>query len=240
MISATTGQPGQAENQVPYPHQRVIPITVPVRSILLGNQCNAYGSVIPPGTMPPVFCTKSGWPPVQSPASSGQQEPPFQVNQTYPFNPDSRSSQQRNYLIDQTIHNASDQMEQKKSRKIDAPEDRHFSSATEQSGSGSFCNGSLSRFNSINSGSNGNGNTVSVMKAAADSGNEATLVLDGNCHRSMQREAALTKFRLKRKDRCYEKKVYDASHSHNLNLVNYASDWYFIAPLFTCSSCIGL
>ncbi|XP_019179827.1 PREDICTED: two-component response regulator-like APRR5 [Ipomoea nil] len=30
---------------------------------------------------------------------------------------------------------------------------------------------------------------------------------DGNSHRSSQREAALTKFRLKRKDRCYEKKV---------------------------------
>nr|GMC68318.1 two-component response regulator-like APRR5 [Ipomoea batatas] len=36
---------------------------------------------------------------------------------------------------------------------------------------------------------------------------EVSLAQDGNSQRSSQREAALTKFRLKRKDRCFEKKV---------------------------------
>lgn len=74
----------------------------------------------------------------------------------------------------------------------------HMSSATDHSGNSSFCNGgSLSRLNSIGSGSNGHVN----------------LGIDGNnnIHRSIQREAALNKFRMKRKDRCFDKKV----HNHN-------------------------
>nr|GEV06091.1 two-component response regulator-like APRR5 [Tanacetum cinerariifolium] len=55
----------------------------------------------------------------------------------------------------------------------------------DHSGSSNFCNGStLARLNSIGSGSNGN-----------------------TSHRSAQREAALNKFRMKRKDRCFDKKV---------------------------------
>ncbi|PWA97128.1 CCT domain, CheY-like superfamily [Artemisia annua] len=55
----------------------------------------------------------------------------------------------------------------------------------DHSGSSNFCNGgTLARLNSIGSGSNVN-----------------------NSHRSTQREAALNKFRMKRKDRCFDKKV---------------------------------
>ncbi|KAL4574721.1 hypothetical protein LXL04_021557 [Taraxacum kok-saghyz] len=69
----------------------------------------------------------------------------------------------------------------------------HVSSATDHSGSSSFCNnGTLTRLNSIGSGSNGHGNL------GFDSSNST--------HRSI-REAALNKFRMKRKDRCYDKKV---------------------------------
>ena len=78
----------------------------------------------------------------------------------------------------------------------------HVSSATDHSGSSSFCNnGTLSRLNSIGSGSNGHGNL------GFDSSNST--------HRSI-REAALNKFRMKRKDRCYDKKVIIIIHSSPL------------------------
>ncbi|XP_071686154.1 two-component response regulator-like APRR5 [Rutidosis leptorrhynchoides] len=55
----------------------------------------------------------------------------------------------------------------------------------DHSGTSSFGNGAtLTRLNSVGSGSNGN-----------------------SSHRSIQREAALNKFRMKRKDRCFDKKV---------------------------------
>lgn len=200
MISLTIGQP---EIQVSCPKQRATPVTVPVRDTRVESECTAFGKV-----MPPVFCTQSSRSPLQSPGSSGHQHPSFQVNQIYPFNPETINSQQLHYLMDQNTHNASELMERKKRHKLDPLEDRgHFSSATDQSGSASFCNGILSCFNSINSGSSGSFNAIPVIKVAAEYGNEATLVHDGNCHRSIQREAALTKFRMKRKDRCYEKKV---------------------------------
>ncbi|KAL8104881.1 hypothetical protein AgCh_028883 [Apium graveolens] len=45
------------------------------------------------------------------------------------------------------------------------------------------------------------------MKLGPESVSEATLVQEGSCDRSLLREAALTKFRMKRKDRCFDKKV---------------------------------
>ncbi|GJT42702.1 hypothetical protein Tco_0951417 [Tanacetum coccineum] len=57
------------------------------------------------------------------------------------------------------------------------------------SGISNFCNGrTLARLNSIGSGSNGN-----------------------NRHRSAQREDTLNKFRMKRKDRCFDKKIAEMS-----------------------------
>jgi hypothetical protein len=45
------------------------------------------------------------------------------------------------------------------------------------------------------------------MGDASESKNEEGAFTHSYSHRSIQREAALTKFRLKRKERCYEKKV---------------------------------
>ncbi|OMO97792.1 hypothetical protein COLO4_14371 [Corchorus olitorius] len=97
--------------------------------------------------------------------------------------------------------------------RFDSIEDRgHISPTTDQSASSSFCNGSLSQLNSIGYGSagasNGNLDQVSGVRAPPESKNDDNFLSpSGNSHRSIQREAALTKFRLKRKDRCYEKKV---------------------------------
>ncbi|GMH08825.1 hypothetical protein Nepgr_010665 [Nepenthes gracilis] len=96
-------------------------------------------------------------------------------------------------------------------QKLESLEDlTHSSSATNQIGMSSFCGGGLNHLSRMGSicGSNGNVNSGAAPRAASDSGNEGGLVAhDGNSQRSVQREAALTKFRLKRKERCYEKKV---------------------------------
>ncbi|KAG4172748.1 hypothetical protein ERO13_A11G016500v2 [Gossypium hirsutum] len=104
--------------------------------------------------------------------------------------------------------------QQKLDQKMNSTEDRgHIYPTTDQSATSSFCNGSLSQLNGIAYGSsaasnNSNIEQVAVVRASADSKNDDVFPSpSGNSHRSIQREAALTKFRLKRKDRCFEKKV---------------------------------
>ncbi|EYU19697.1 hypothetical protein MIMGU_mgv1a003461mg [Erythranthe guttata] len=53
----------------------------------------------------------------------------------------------------------------------------------------------------------GNSNFGSGNSSLGNVNEECFHVQDGPAHRSMLREAALTKFRMKRKDRCFEKKV---------------------------------
>ncbi|CAK9158244.1 unnamed protein product [Ilex paraguariensis] len=197
-----TGQLGQAEMSFPCPQQKVFP--VPVRGIRFENLSTAYGTL-----MPPIVWTQSDLSPMQSPGSAGHQEPCYQMNTFQPFNPEARNSQQLYDLMDQKGDSANEQIEDKQGHKLESLEDRaHFSSATDQSVSSSFCNGDVSHLNSIGCGSNGNINPVSANRDTSECGNEEGFVFpDGKSHRSTQREAALTKFRLKRKERCYEKKV---------------------------------
>lgn len=200
ITSLTSGQFQQVEIPFPCSQQRVI--QVPLRGVNQDSLSNAHDSAILP-----VFCTQWSRPQLQSPNSARNQDPAFQV---YPYDAQTRSSPQLCNVMDKNIHKASsDQMEHKQGHKLDLSEEGgHFSSATDRSGSSSFCNSTLKRFNSINSRDIGNVNLVPNMKFGPESGNEATLMQEGSCHRSMLREAALIKFRMKRKDRCFEKKVY--------------------------------
>lgn len=87
--------------------------------------------------------------------------------------------------IDQSANNSSSQPGQKQEQKMEKMDDRgHLSSVNGQSGSGNL-------------------NQVAVFRE----NQEGLFIQSGNSQRSIQREAALSKFRLKRKDRCYEKKV---------------------------------
>ncbi|KAI7739713.1 hypothetical protein M8C21_011837 [Ambrosia artemisiifolia] len=145
----------QNQHQFPSPKERVFQVPVPVRGSRFENPCLAYGSVIPP------FCVQPGLSQMQSPSSSGHHEPMFQANPYYIPNQETRNESPPE------LHNTT----------TEAVEDNSANS--------SFCNGAtLTRINSVGSGSNGN-----------------------NTHRSIQREAALNKFRMKRKDRCFDKKV---------------------------------
>uniref|UniRef100_A0A1J3CS48 Two-component response regulator-like APRR5 n=1 Tax=Noccaea caerulescens TaxID=107243 RepID=A0A1J3CS48_NOCCA len=77
---------------------------------------------------------------------------------------------------------------QERDGSMDLEERRHVSSATEHSGVGNHC--STNNHNDVEK-KNEDGYSSSV----------------GKIQQSLQREAALTKFRMKRKDRCFDKKV---------------------------------
>ncbi|XP_017608987.1 two-component response regulator-like APRR5 isoform X2 [Gossypium arboreum] len=151
---------------------------------------------------------------VPSPSLANQKELACCVN---PFHHPSFKSNSSGQFYDRLASNANqltNQPLQKLDQKMNSTEDRgHISPTTDQSATSSFCNGSLSQLNGIAYGSsaasnNSNIEQVAVVRASADSKNDDVFPSPtGNSHRSIQREAALTKFRLKRKDRCFEKKV---------------------------------
>ncbi|XP_022762885.1 two-component response regulator-like APRR5 isoform X2 [Durio zibethinus] len=209
MIPLTTGATGQlkqTEVAVSCMQQRVFPVPVPVKGIRLNNLSDGHNSVIPP-----IFCVQSSSFPMPSPSSANQQEPAFSVN---PFRHSSFETNSSRQLYDQLASNTNqaNQPLHKLEQKLDSVENRHISPTTDQSASSSFCNGPLSQLNGIVYGStgasNGNVDQVAIVRAPTESKNDDSFPSPGgNSHRSIQREAALTKFRLKRKDRCYGKKV---------------------------------
>ncbi|XP_022722776.1 two-component response regulator-like APRR5 [Durio zibethinus] len=207
LTTETTGQLRSTEAAASCMQHRVFPVPVSVKGVRLNNLCDGHTVI------PPIFCTQSISSPVPSPSSSNQQEPAFRVN---PFRHSSFETNSSGQLYDQLASNANQSTNQplhKLDQKLDSTEDRgHISPATDQIASSSFCNGSLSQLNGIAYGSsgasNGNIDQVAIVRASTENKNDDSFPSPGgNSHRSIQREAALTKFRLKRKDRCYEKKV---------------------------------
>ncbi|XAR52146.1 hypothetical protein NMG60_11020067 [Bertholletia excelsa] len=201
ILSTAIGQSGQAEVAFPCSQQTVLSVPIPVRTIRFDNPSTAYRTVVPP-----MFCTQSGPSTLQSPGSSHHQEPSF--NAYHPSSLERTDSQQACNPIDQNPNNSISKTEDKQGHKFESSEDqRRVSSATDQSATSSFCNGNASNGNTMGSQSNGNADEVVVVQTVAESGNECLPIHGRTSHRSVQREAALTKFRLKRKERCYEKKV---------------------------------
>ncbi|XP_021280348.1 two-component response regulator-like APRR3 isoform X6 [Herrania umbratica] len=140
---------------------------------------------------PHVYYAQSGLPPTWSPKPAGQREySPFPTDR-----------------------------EQKKQEPVGEP--RCGSSIANQSGCSSLSNGVVNHENSNAQGgvsTRSDASASATFVAAVDNGTITESFNDSNffnhdglkgmdTHRSSQREAALTKFRLKRKDRCFEKKV---------------------------------
>lgn len=210
VITLATGQSDNSDLATFCPQQRVFPVPVPVKGVRFNNLCSGYGSVLPS-----VFCSQSG-PSTLSPDSAAKQEYAFLTNTFYQRK---HKSEQVHDSHCQNLDFAADRNVHKQEQNLDSLEDHGLiSPATDQSATSSFCNGNASHLNSIGygsaCGSNSNVDQVSIIRTASDSKNEESfLAHNANSHRSIQREAALTKFRMKRKDRCYEKKVF---HLHPL------------------------
>lgn len=82
---------------------------------------------------------------------------------------------------------------QERDGSMDMEERRHVSSATEHSGTGNHCSASYIDYHH-----------QQLLEKRNEEGYSSSV---GKLQQSLQREAALNKFRMKRKERCFEKKV---------------------------------
>lgn len=207
-ITLATGQSNSSEIATLCPQRRVYPVPVPVKGVRFSNLCTGHGSVLHPA-----FCSQSGQSPMLSPGSTAQQESSFLISSFYQKNLEMNKSEQVYDSHCQNTNIANHQNMHRQEYKLDSLEDGgHISPTTDQSATSSFCNGNASNLKSMGygsaCGSNSNVDQVSINRTASEGKNEESfLTQNGNSNRFTQREAALTKFRLKRKDRCYEKKV---------------------------------
>lgn len=185
IVSPTT-PPSKESELTTSPTQHCHSLPIPVKGIRYNDLSTAYGSVL----RPPVFCTQSGPPTMPGPNSVPRLEPSFQVNAFYQSSGKENSSEQLYEPCGQSGNNATNQIVYMQEHKVEHVEDRRHVSPT----------------NDQSAGSNSNVDQVAIVRAATESKSE-DLTSNGISHRSIQREAALNKFRLKRKERCFEKKV---------------------------------
>ncbi|XP_057455221.1 two-component response regulator-like APRR5 isoform X2 [Lotus japonicus] len=203
MLSSAAAQSKESELATSHSNQgHSLPI--PVKGVRFNDLHTAYGS-----SLPPVFQTQSG--PSPMPSSVLLLEPNFQVNAFYQSNGNENSSEQLREHRGPYGNSNQEHIVYPQEHRSERAEDRgYISPATDQSVSSNFCNGNANHLNSNGYGNNcvssSRADQVATVRAASD-GKHEDLTNNGYTHRSIQREAALNKFRLKRKERCYEKKV---------------------------------
>uniref|UniRef100_A0A5B7AU83 Putative two-component response regulator-like APRR9 isoform X2 n=1 Tax=Davidia involucrata TaxID=16924 RepID=A0A5B7AU83_DAVIN len=211
MTTLFVGQSGQAE--AAFPTQLGF---IPDPGVRFDSLCAGYGQVFRP-----MFYTESGFPPVWSPKSVGQWEPsPFPNSCSLHSSSEILNSDQGYHMFNETTNHSAGQNVLEEDNDLESEEvERHGSPATGLSASGSLGHGVASNLNSSVCGSIGNTSDGHATPAAAvaraavsESASDNHLFIHDNMrgmdsHCFTQREAALIKFRLKRKERCYEKKV---------------------------------
>ncbi|XP_061961675.1 two-component response regulator-like APRR5 isoform X4 [Populus nigra] len=196
------GQSGKAELAYPSPRHGLIP----VQRGMLGNISTEYGH-----DFSPLYYAQSSaaW----SPKLAGWQQSPYPLSTSIHSNPDIHDSEKNHRCSDETTYNSVDQNDHQQNNKEPVDEVRHESPAAGQS-TGGLCNDAVihnksSAYESFGSRDDGNAKEKAMAQENLNDGDYFNR--DGfrgiDSLRSSQREAALTKFRLKRKDRCYEKKV---------------------------------
>ncbi|CAL0319574.1 unnamed protein product [Lupinus luteus] len=182
--------------------QQAHSLPIPVKGVRFNDICVAYGSVLPP-----MFCTQSGPTSMSNSSSVVILEPSFQVNAFYPSNSSGKLYEPHG----PNGNSAPNHMVYPQGHRSEHAEDReHISPTNNLSVSSSFCNENASHVSHTgyrsNCGISSNFDQVASVRSASEGKNE-DLTNNGSSHRSTLREAALNKFRLKRKERCYEKKV---------------------------------
>lgn len=181
---------------------------LPVSGVISDLKSKGHGNVFTS-----VFYATSGTHPVWSPKPVCQNESsPFPTSTSSQSNPESHNSDQyHEYSNDATCLN------QNVKEDTDLDQARRDSPAADQSAGNSLCHDASYHVNSSAYGSMDSGNDGHATSAVV-SKNNPEVFSDSVCHnydgsrgteshRTSQREAALTKFRLKRKERCFEKKV---------------------------------
>ncbi|KZV43114.1 hypothetical protein F511_04506 [Dorcoceras hygrometricum] len=203
-VSVANIQSGQPEIALSYPLQRNASLPIPVKGLRFDSAINSYGSL-----MPTIYCPRTSLSPLPSPVSAHHSEPFPHLGSFYSLERQSSISKQFQNFMDQRMSTPVNQIDNKHGRKSENLDHRgHIYPENDQIENSSFCDGNISQHYIKCSGKNGDINVTSSVKGTSECGNEEAFnVYEGTSHRSMQREAALTKFRLKRKDRCFEKKV---------------------------------
>lgn len=170
------------------PHQRPYPASVTVKVL----RSNGTGTDFP----------------LPSPGTDSQQDPSLKVDAPSHFvqeidNPEYSTNDSN----DQNVYNG-----QLPELQFDAFKDRrHCSLSSDKSAASSFINESIRLLNSMDRGDSSETGSKDNQRELDEGSN---FTLDGISQQSLQREAALMKFRMKRKVRCFEKKVTAPSILH--------------------------
>ncbi|KAG6725720.1 hypothetical protein I3842_02G045500 [Carya illinoinensis] len=160
---------------------------------------------------PPMVYIRSDLPSVPKLACQRDQSP-FPSSTSVQSNPETHNSEQGYHFSDEIsespIHQ--DMQEDKNMEQMEELGHGSAAAAADQTTTSSLCNGAVDSSKRVAYGSSFS--RRDEIATVSESWNESSLSIhDGSrgmdALRSSQREAALTKFRLKRKDRCYEKKV---------------------------------
>ncbi|CAN1251135.1 Two-component response regulator-like APRR5 [Linum perenne] len=165
----------------PFQHQ--------ANDLRIGGSNTGYCSMIPPFTYKQSAA-------VQMPSPCSANHPKYVTGSNHLYEPPGHASASTNT----TWQNQDAKLESQ----------AHISSITDQNGSSSFYNTAHRNSMGYGStcGSNSDVDQVVMNKAEADSKDEGVFThVKSSSTRSAEREAALAKFRLKRKERCYDKKV---------------------------------
>ncbi|XP_043698504.1 two-component response regulator-like APRR3 [Telopea speciosissima] len=201
--NACVGHSSTEKSVLPHPQLEAIPLSIPVGALPFQNLCAGYGTIVQP-----IFCPKPSRP------LCGSSE----IEKATDFSP---SAQDCNHLVNKHHVNSSDCFEGRQQHMWKKVMEDHKSNIKISYPSAMLRTsyeivdqiGNCSRGITDASGCNGSNDDTSAAVNTGmilESGNEDGFqdchgnVLDRSCS---QREAALTRFRLKRKDRCFEKKV---------------------------------
>ncbi|CAJ1950551.1 unnamed protein product [Sphenostylis stenocarpa] len=202
MISTVIDQYGQVKPEVSNSQLGILPVS----GVISDLKSNVHGNVFTS-----VFYAPSGTHPVWSPKPAFQNESsPFPTSTSSQSNPESHNS-------DHDCSNDATCLNQNVKEDTDLDHARHDSPAADHSAGNSICHDAANHINNSAYGSMDSGNDGNATSAIGSKNNPEGFSdnvyhnYDGfraiDSHRSSQREAALNKFRLKRKERCFEKKV---------------------------------
>uniref|UniRef100_A0A0A9G040 CCT domain-containing protein n=1 Tax=Arundo donax TaxID=35708 RepID=A0A0A9G040_ARUDO len=195
--------PSQDKTETNRPPIRVVPFPVPVGGLTFDGQPFWNGtpvaSLFHPQSVPLIWNSKTSmWQESTPQATSLQQK--SQQNDPNEMGPKQVENAEEQTVISPNANG--------KHLRIEIPKDepRHVSPMTGESGSSIVLDSARNTLSG--SGCDSNSNRIAAPPESSNTFNDVpeNPITEGSRHLS-QREAALNKFRLKRKDRCFEKKV---------------------------------
>lgn len=191
---------------------RVVPFPVPVQGLTFDGQPFWNGtpvaSLFYSQSAPPIWNSKTSMWQESTPQKTSLQQ---KSQQTEPneMGPKAVENTEEQSVIISRPNSSGKQL------RVEIPRDeaRHVSPMTGESGTSTVLDSARNNLSGSGSGCDSNSNRITAPTESSNTFNGVpeTRNTEGSRHLS-QREAALNKFRLKRKDRCFEKKVRDQLH----------------------------